>query len=109
MQRLAGVGPRREDRVVTEDLGVAVAGALFQRAADLADETVDVDDQPVLARARAELPRPLKRAAQQRVELAHVPEGERPKKRPECRRRRDPAPEQPAGAPGPQHAAIIDA
>src|SRR3954468_23349999 len=41
VQRLARVGPGREDRVVAEQLRVAVGGALLEIAADLADEAVD--------------------------------------------------------------------
>lgn len=38
-----------------------------------------------------------------------MPKRERPEKRPERRRRRDPAPEQPARAPRSQHITIVDA
>ena len=105
VQRLAGVGAGGEDRVVAEQLGVSVGGALLLVAADLADEAVDVDDQPPVAGARAGLPGPLDRLPEQRVELAHVPERERPQKRSKRRRRRDPSPEQPPRAPGAQYAA----
>ena len=52
VQHLAGVRAGGEDRVIPEQLGVAVGGALLQTAADLADEAVDIDDQPPVARAR---------------------------------------------------------
>jgi hypothetical protein len=55
------------------------------------------------------VPRPLKRHSQQSVQLTHVPERERPQKRPKRRGRRQPAPEQPPGAPGPEHVGVVDA
>ncbi len=109
VQRLAGIGASGQDRVVAEHLGVAVRGALLQRAADLADEAVDIDHQPALARPGAGPPRACQRLAQQPVELAHVPERERTQERAQRRRRRDPATQQPARAAGPQHVAVIDA
>ena len=96
VQRLARVRPGGEDRVVAQQLRVAVGGALLQAAADLADEAVDIDHQPPVAGAGAGLPRPLERLAEQRVELAHVPERERAQERPQRRRRRQPAAQQPA-------------
>lgn len=69
----------------------------------------DVDYQPGVSRSRAGLPGALKRAAQQRVELAHVPEREHPQERPQHRGRRHPAAGQPPCGAGPQHGAIVDA
>jgi hypothetical protein len=109
MQRLARVGAGREQRVVAEQLGVAVGGALLEPAADLADEAVDVDHQPPVAGPRARLPGPLERLAEQPVELAHVPEGERAQERAKRGRGGNPAPEQPAGATGAQHVTVVDA
>jgi hypothetical protein len=106
VQRLARIGAGGEDRVVAEQPGVAVGGALLE---DLADEAVDVDHQPPAAGPRAGPPRPLDRPPQQRVELAHVPEGERAQERAERRRGGDPATQQPPGAPGPQHVGVVDA
>lgn len=42
------------------------------------------------------------------VELTHMPESERPQKRPECRGRRQPATQQSTRATRPQHITIID-
>ena len=109
MQRLAGVRARGQNRVVAQQVRVAVGGALLEPAADLADEAVDIDDQAIIAGTRAGLPGTLERLAEQRVELAHVPERERPQKRPQRRRRRQPAAQQPPRAPGPQHVAVVDA
>jgi len=78
MQDLAGIGARREDRVVAELVRVAVARALLGVTVDLADETVDVDHQPPHARAGARLPRALERLRQDSVELADMPEGKGP-------------------------------
>jgi hypothetical protein len=95
--------------VIAQQLGVPVAGAALQAPADLADEAVDIDNQPAVAGAGAGLPRPLNRSAQQPVELADMPERKRPQKRSQRRRRRDPAPEQPARTARAQDIAVIDA
>jgi hypothetical protein len=95
--------------VVAEHARVAVGRALLEIAADLADEAVDVDHQPAVARAGAGLPRARQRLRQQPVELADMPEGERAQKRPQGRGRGQPAAEQPSRAPGPEHAAVVDA
>ncbi|MDQ3092317.1 MAG: hypothetical protein M3R46_11820, partial [Actinomycetota bacterium] len=73
------------------------------------DEAVDVDHQPPVAGAGARLPSPLQRLPEQLVELAHVPERERAQKRPQRRRRRDPATQQPARPARAQHARVVDA
>jgi hypothetical protein len=91
VQRLTGVRPGGEDRVIAQQPRVPVGGALLQAPADLADEAVDVDHQPPAARARARVPRPLDGLPEQLVELAHVPERKRAQKRPRRRRRRQPA------------------
>jgi hypothetical protein len=109
VQRLAGVRARGEDRVVAEDPGVPVGGALLAVATDLADEAVDIDHQPSRAGTGPGLPRARQRLGQQLVQLAHVPEREGAQERPERRRRRDPASEQPASTPGPEHVDVIDA
>jgi hypothetical protein len=90
-------------------MGVAVGGALLEAAADLADEAVDIDHQPAVARAGTGLPRALNRPAQQRVELTDMPERKRAQKRPQRRRGRDPAPEQSARPASAQHAGVVDA
>jgi len=95
--------------VIAQQLGVAVGGALLGIAVHLADEAVDIDDESAGAGPGAGLPRALKGAAEQRVEVADMPEGERTQERPERRRRRHPAAQQPSGAPGPEHVAVVDA
>jgi len=91
VQRLARVRPGGEDRVVAQQLRVAVGGALLQAPADLADEAVDIDHQPPITGAGARLPGARQRLGQQLVELAHVPEGEGAQTRPQRRGRRQPA------------------
>jgi hypothetical protein len=86
--------------VIAQQLGVPVRGAALQAAADLADEAVDIDDETSVARPGARLPRALNRPAQQPVELADMPERERPQKRPKSRRLRNPGPRA-AGPCGP--------
>jgi hypothetical protein len=83
VQDLAGVGPGGEKRVVAALTGVAERGALLEPAVDLADERVDIDDQPPLARTGARRPRAGECVAQPAVELADMPEGERSEERPE--------------------------
>ena len=95
--------------MIPQQPGVPVAGAALQAAADLADEAVDVDDEAVVTRPGACLPGALNGPAEQPVELAHMPERECPQKRPERRRRRHPAAEQPARATRAQDIAVIDA
>ena len=46
----------REDRVVAEDLGVAVGSTTFELAEHLTDRRVDVDHQLVVTGARPERP-----------------------------------------------------
>jgi hypothetical protein len=77
VQHLPAVRARREDRVIPEPLGVSVGRAALEAAADLADEAVDIDDEPAVTRPGAGLPRPLQDPAQQRVELADMPERKR--------------------------------
>jgi len=78
VQCLARVGPGREERVVAQQPGVAVAGALLVVAADLAeDAATSINSLPVV-RARAGLPGALDRLPEQLVELVHMPERERP-------------------------------
>ncbi|HEV7806120.1 MAG TPA: hypothetical protein VGO80_09890 [Solirubrobacteraceae bacterium] len=95
--------------MIAQQMRVAVARALLQAAADLAYEAVDIDHQPAVTRAGAGLPGALDRPAQQRIELTDVPERKRAQERPQRRRRRNPATEQPARAPCPQHAGVINA
>ena len=67
--------------MISEPMRVAVAGALLLIAIDLADETVDVDDEPFSTRAGSGGPRPLKADRQDTVELADMTERERAQKR----------------------------
>ena len=109
MQHLAGVGASREDRVVAEPAGVAVGRALLLITVDLADEAVDVDHQRQLTRSRAGIPGPPERPVDDQVELADMPERERPQERPERRRRHHPVPQDQLRAPGAEHVHVIDA
>ena len=43
VEHLAGLGPHGDERVIAEDAGVAVGGALLQLAVDLADGRVEID------------------------------------------------------------------
>jgi hypothetical protein len=76
---------------------------------DLTDERIDVDRQRVLARPGAGRPRPRKAVGEHPIQLADVPERERPQERPKRRRRRDPMPEHRGGLPRAQHVAVLDA
>ena len=60
---------------------------------DLADEAVQIDDQPRVARPGAGRPRVPERVGQHAIKLAHVSECEGAQERPERRRRRDPTTE----------------
>jgi hypothetical protein len=107
MKHLACIRPCGEDRVITQKPGVAVGSAPLQTATDLPDETVDIDDQAIPTRTCARAPRPLERLPEQRVELTHMPERERPQERPQRRRRRAPATQQPPRTARPQHIAPV--
>jgi hypothetical protein len=76
---------------------------------DLADEAVDIDDQPPAARSRSGVPRARQRDARHAVQLTDVPERECAQKRAQRRRRRDPAAQQPTRATRAQYVAVIDA
>jgi len=93
------VSPRGQQRLVAELAGVAVAGALLVVPVDLADERVNVDDQPLVAWAGAGA---AQRLGQDAVELTDVPERERAQERPERRRRHRPVTDDLVGAPGAQ-------
>ena len=77
VQHLAGVGARREERVISELAGVAVSGALFVFADDLTDRRVDVDYQRP-GRSNTHRPGSFECAAVDGFELANVSERERP-------------------------------
>jgi len=75
---------------------------------DLADEAVDIDHEPALARAGARPPSAPQRLAEHPVKLADVPEGKRAQKRTERRWRHRPVLEHRLGAPRAQHVAVVD-
>jgi hypothetical protein len=77
VQHLAAVGAGGQQRVIAAPAGIAERGALLGAPIELADEAVDVDDQSPAAGPSAGPPRAGERLAQQAVELADVPEGER--------------------------------
>jgi hypothetical protein len=108
VEHLAGPRPRGQQRVKPALAGVAESGALLVVAVHLADEAVDIDDQALATGAGTRLPRAGQRLAEQPIELAHVPEGERAQKRAQRRGRGDPAPQQTPRAPRAQHVAVID-
>jgi hypothetical protein len=109
VQDLAGVGARGQDRVVAEQMRVAVGGALLEPAAHLADEAVDIDHQPAVAGPGPGHPRALERLCEQPVQLADMTEGERAQERAQRRRRRQPAAEQPVRTSRPEHVGVVDA
>jgi hypothetical protein len=108
MEDLAGVGSGREDRVVAEDLGVAVCGALLGFAGHLADRGVHVDHHPVVSRARSQLPRPGHDLADHRLELADMPEAERPQEDAQRGGGHHPMTQHPPGVPGAQDVGVVD-
>ena len=74
----------------------------------LADETVDIDHQPLRAGSRTGPPRARDRLGQQPVELADMPERERAQEGPQGGGRRQPAAQQPPCATGSEQLAVID-
>ena len=90
-------------------VGVPVAGALLVIAVDLADERIDINDESILARPGTRRPRARQAVSQHPVELADMPERERPQERPQRRRRRHRMPEHRPGLARAQHVAVIDA
>ena len=109
VQRLAGVGTGGEDRVIPEHASCTrrrrpASGSRRPRRRSCRHRS------PAARRpAGAGLPGALDRPAEQRVELAHVPERERAQKRPQRRWRRQPATRQPPRAARPQHVGVVDA
>jgi hypothetical protein len=108
MEDLAGVGPRGEDRVVAEHLGVAVGGTGLELAEDLTDRRVDVDHQLVLTGARPQIPGAMEGIADHLFELADVTEAEGTQERPERGRRHHAVPQHAVRGPGAQHVGVID-
>jgi hypothetical protein len=108
VEDLAGVGAGGQQRVVAEDLGVAVRGAGLGVAVDLTDRGVHIDDQRG-GRASASTPGPLDRFGDDGFELADMTKGERPQKRAQRRWGHDPVPEHRASRPGPEPVGVVDA
>jgi hypothetical protein len=102
-------GAGRDQRVVAELAGVAVARAVLLLAVNLLDERVNIDRQAPLAGASAGPPRPAEQLPEDPVELANMPERERPQKCPQRRGRHHAMAEDPDGAPAAQHVTPIDA
>jgi hypothetical protein len=109
MEHLAAPATDRHQRVIAELLGVSVGRALLVIAVDLPDEAVDIDHQTLTCRAGALSPRPPQRLVEDMVELAHMPERERPQERPQRRRGHHRMPQHQPGRPGAQHVHVIDA
>ena len=95
--------------LISELVGVAVAGALLGIAIDLADEAVDIDDQPLARQGPRPRPMPGPGLGQHAVELTDMPERERAQKRPQRRRGRHLVTEHLTGLPGTQKVAVINA
>jgi hypothetical protein len=72
--------------VIPALVGVPIAGPLLVIAIDLADERINIHNEPIVAWSRACRPRARQTVSQHSVELADVPERERPQERPERRR-----------------------
>jgi hypothetical protein len=71
--------------VIPALVGVPIAGPLLVIAVDLTNELINIHNEPILARSGASRPRALQTVSQHPVELADVPERERPQERPERR------------------------
>src|SRR5918994_1143980 len=85
MQHLAGVGPGRQQWMVTKLTGVAVGGAALVVAVDLTDGGVHIDSHGPIAGAGTRGPCPSHDGLGDAVELANMPEGERAQERPQRR------------------------
>lgn len=81
MRGLAGVRSRGEQRVVTQDVGVAVAGTFYLVSEHFTDRGVDVDGHGLVARTGPEGPGARQQHLGHPVQLAHVAEGEAAKER----------------------------
>jgi hypothetical protein len=67
-------------------MGVPIAGTLLHVAVNLADEAVHIHNESILARTGTRRPRPPEAVSEHPVELADMPERERPQERTERRR-----------------------
>ena len=108
MQHLAGVRPRREQRVIAELVRVPEAGALLVLAGDFADRRVDIDHQRRRTRPSTRRPRPAEAVADHGFHLAAMTERERPQKRPQRRRGHHPMPQHRGRRSRSQHVGVID-
>ena len=108
VEHLARPCPDGDEGVVTEHLGVAIAGTVFGLAAHLADGGVEVDDELLGPRSRPEGPGPAQRLCQHPVELTDVAEGEGPEERAQRGGRHHPVPEHRLGGPRAQHVGVVD-
>ena len=86
MQHLAGVCSHRHQRVIAQHLGVAIGGALLGLSAHLTHRGVQIQRHLRDVGRGAHRPRPRQRMLGRFVELAHMPERERPQERPLRRR-----------------------
>jgi hypothetical protein len=107
VEHLAGIGPSRKQRVVTEDPGVAVAGALLVVAFDLTDRRVDVEDETVLWPG-PQCPRPSQGLRDHLVELTDMAKSKGPKEYAECGRCHHPVGKHGFGRPGTEHLDMVD-
>jgi len=109
VEDLAGVGPGRNQRVLSEHARVAVSRALLLSAIDLLDGRVDVDGHRLFARTGAERPGPRQQLPAETIELADVPESEAPEERSQRGRRHHLVAQDPLRRTRPQHIAVVDA
>jgi hypothetical protein len=108
VEDLAGIGAGGDQRVVAEDLGVPVRGALLVVSVDLGDGRVDVDDQSAVTGTGARLPRPGEEHPSGSVELADIAEGEGPQERPDGGRGHHVVSEDVAGRAGSEQVDMVD-
>jgi hypothetical protein len=109
MKDLTGPGAGREQRVIAEDLGVAVRGALFVMAVNLRDRRIDIDHEILARRGPAtQVPHPFQDPVRDGIELADMTERERPQERPDRRRGHHPQRQHPLRRPRPQDVDVIN-
>ncbi len=78
MQHLTRIRAGREQRVITQHFRIPIPGALFLFPVHLTDRRIDIDHQPPVAGTRTERPGTAQRLGDHLVELADMPERERP-------------------------------
>jgi len=101
-------GPRGQDRVVAELLGVPVGGTVLLLVADLVDGRVDIDDEALVTWSRAERPGGGERLTDHLFQLADMAEGERPQERAQRGRRHHLVLEHLCGRSCAQHVGMVD-